>query len=54
VEIAEGGGVAHTEKIVVRSVAGEKYDRIVGYKLGPMPEPVPAELLEFYEEEVPF
>ena len=34
VEIAEGGGVAWTEKIVVRSVAGEKYDRIVGYTLG--------------------
>ncbi len=28
-------------KIVVRSIAGEKYDRIVGYTLGAMPEPVP-------------
>ncbi len=54
VEIAEGGGVAFTEKITVRNVAGEKYDTIVGYKLGPMPEPIPAEALEFYEEEVPF
>ena len=36
-EIAEGGGVAHTEKITLRSIAGERYDRIVGYKLGPIP-----------------
>lgn len=54
VEIAEGGGVALAEKITVRSIAGEKYDRVVGYKLGPMPEAVPAELMEFYEEETPF
>lgn len=54
VEIAEGGGVAHTEKITVRSVAGEKFDTIVGYKLGPMPEPIPAEVLDAYEEEIPF
>lgn len=40
VEIAEAGGVAWTEKIVVRSTAGEKYDRIVGYTLAPKPEPV--------------
>jgi DNA repair protein RadD len=42
VEIAEGGGLAHTEMITVRSIAGEKYDRIVRYKLGPMPESIPA------------
>jgi DNA repair protein RadD len=42
VQIAEGGGLAITRTIVVRSVAGEKYDRIVGYTLGPKPEPVPA------------
>jgi len=47
-------GVLLTEKITVRSVAGEKYDRIVSYKLGPMPEPVPQDVLEFYEEEIPF
>ena len=41
VEIAEGGGVAHAERITVRSVAGEKYDRIVAHKLGPLPEPIP-------------
>jgi len=54
VEIAEGGGLAHTEKITIRNITGEKYDRVVGYKLGPMPEPLPVEVLEFYDEEVPF
>ena len=38
VEIANTGGLAWTEKVVVRHVAGERYDRIVGYTLGPMPE----------------
>ncbi len=42
VQIAEGGGVAWTEKIVLRSVAGEKFDRIVGYILAATPEPAPA------------
>ncbi len=42
VEIASGGGVASTQHITVRSIAGEKYDRIVSYKLGPKPDPVPA------------
>ncbi len=54
VDIANGGGLAHTEKITVRSIAGEKFDRIVGYKRGPLPEPIAPEVLEFYEEEVPF
>ncbi|GAB6188158.1 DEAD/DEAH box helicase [Thermopirellula anaerolimosa] len=54
VEIAEAGGVAWTEKIVVRSVAGEKYDRIVGYTLGPKPEPVPVGNTEYDLDEIPF
>jgi len=54
VEIAEAGGLAHTEKITVRSVAGEKYDRIVGYTLGPKPEPLPTEEAVGDLEEVPF
>ena len=54
VEIADGGGLAYTERITVRHITGEKYDRIVGYKLGPMPEPVEPEIHELYEEEVPF
>ncbi len=40
-EIAESGGVAHAEEITVRSVAGEKYDRVVGYHFSPMPDSVP-------------
>jgi len=57
VELAEGGALAATHSITVRSVAGEPYDRIVDYELGAMPEPVPTEVLEFYEElpdEIPF
>jgi len=46
--------VARTEKIVVRSAAGEKYDRIVGYTLGEMPEPVPVEELADDVADVPF
>lgn len=42
VEIAQGGGVARTERITIRSIAGEKYDSIVSYKLGAKPDPVPA------------
>ncbi len=53
VEIAEGGGLAMPQTITVRSVAGEKYDRIVGYKLGPVPEPAPA-LPQDNLEDVPF
>jgi DNA repair protein RadD len=37
VEIAGKGGLCETLSITVRSVEGEKYDRIVGYKLGPKP-----------------
>jgi len=55
VEIAEGGGVAHAEKITGRNIPGEKFDRIIGYKLGPMPEPVPAgEFGDYEETEIPF
>jgi len=54
VEVAEAGGVAWTEKIVVRTVAGEKYDRIVGYTLGPKPDPVPVGPSEYDLDDVPF
>jgi len=54
VEIAEADGVAHTEKITVRSVAGEKYNRIVGYKLGPMPEALSVYRTDYDEDEIPF
>lgn len=55
VEIAEAGGVALAEEITVRSVSGEKYDRIIAYKLGAMPEPVPAcDQDEYDTDEIPF
>jgi len=54
VEIAEAGGLAITQRIVVRTVAGEKFDRIVGYTLGPMPEPVYSTAAECDLDDVPF
>jgi DNA repair protein RadD len=55
VEIAEAGGVAHTERITVRSIAGEKYDRVVACKLGPLPEPVaPSGLASYDPDDIPF
>ncbi|MEQ8789500.1 MAG: DEAD/DEAH box helicase family protein [Pirellulaceae bacterium] len=53
VEIAEGGGLATTEKITVRNIAGEKYDRVVACKFGPLPEPV--DVFGGYDpDEIPF
>jgi len=37
VAVASAGGVAETLAITVRSVAGEKYDQVVGHTLGPKP-----------------
>ncbi|MCC7409520.1 MAG: DEAD/DEAH box helicase family protein [Phycisphaeraceae bacterium] len=37
VTLCEAGGVAQTLAITVRSVAGQKYDRIVRHQLGPIP-----------------
>ena len=37
VAICEAGGLAETVSITVRSVTGEKYDRITHHKLGPVP-----------------
>ena len=37
VEIANEGALCETYAITVKSTAGEKYDRITGYKLGPKP-----------------
>jgi DNA repair protein RadD len=37
VDICEAGGVAETRSITVRSVTGEKYDRIIHHGLGPIP-----------------
>lgn len=55
VEQAEAGGLATTEKITVRSIVGEKYDRIVAYKLGPLPEALEVGSHDpFDPDEVPF
>jgi len=37
VDICEAGGIAPTLAIAVRSVSGEKFDRITNYQLGPIP-----------------
>ncbi|GIW81363.1 MAG: hypothetical protein KatS3mg105_3170 [Gemmatales bacterium] len=52
VDLAEVGHLAPTRAITVRSVAGEKFDRIIGYELGEMP-PVPDESW-WTEEDVDF
>jgi hypothetical protein len=39
----------------VRSVAGDPYERIIEYELGPMPEGIPvSEHPEFDPDEIPF
>jgi len=53
VELAEAGALAPTEAITVRSMAGERFDRIVGYRLGPAPEALLCES-SLDDEEVPF
>jgi DNA repair protein RadD len=53
VELAEAGALAITEAIIVRSIVGEKYDRIIGYRLGSVPEPAFHES-SLTNEEVPF
>ncbi|GIW81676.1 MAG: hypothetical protein KatS3mg105_3483 [Gemmatales bacterium] len=52
VDLAEVGHLAPTRAITVRSVAGERFDRIIGYELGEMP-PVPDESC-WTEEDVDF
>ncbi len=55
VEIANAGGVAIAERITVRSVSGEKYDRIVACKLGSKPDPLPVhESYEYDGDSIPF
>ena len=39
-KIIEGGGLATTIEITVRSVAGEQFERIIDYKLGPIPDAI--------------
>ncbi len=39
--LAEDGALARTKMITVRSVSGEKFDRVIGYELGEKPEYAP-------------
>jgi DNA repair protein RadD len=41
VEIADAGGLADTKRITIRNITGEKFDRVIAYDLGPIPEPIP-------------
>jgi DNA repair protein RadD len=36
-DLAEAGLLASPNSITVRSIAGQKYDRIIGYELGEIP-----------------
>jgi len=40
--------------ITVRSVAGEPYERIIGYELGPVPEPALVNPYELDPDSIPF
>ncbi len=53
VEMAEAGALCPTHEITVRTVTGERFDRIVGYDLGSRPDAVPVGD-PFADEEVPF
>jgi len=61
VELAEAGSLAPARSITVRSVTGEKYDRIVAHTLGEKPTPVTGGDLAadepeyvYTEDEIPF
>jgi DNA repair protein RadD len=53
VELADAGALCMTEAIIVRAIAGEKFDQVVGHRLGPVPESVAADAQGPYGE-VPF
>lgn len=67
VALAQNGRLAPTREITVRSVAGDDFDRIIGYELGDIPpapdsKDLPADAIEFpfgynavgAEEEIPW
>ena len=54
VDLANAGALASTHSITVRTVSGEKFDRIVDYQLGEKPEPVPIEARGTVTDEIPF
>ena len=52
--IIEGGGLAETRSITVRAVAGDPYERIVDYELGPLPEALTIVPRPYDPNEIPF
>ena len=63
VNLANDGALAKPSKIIVKSIAGEKFDRIVDYELNPMPEYLPEpgwndaepyEAEDYMEDDIPF
>jgi DNA repair protein RadD len=54
VDVASAGGVAKTSSITVRTVSGEKFDRIVDYELGEKPEPVLLDNTQQPSDDIPF
>ncbi len=52
--IADGGGLAETRGITTRAVAGDPYERIIDYELGPLPEALPIVPREYDPDEIPF
>jgi DNA repair protein RadD len=52
VELANAGALARPQSITVRAVAGDPFERIVDYELGPRPAPVVRHAYSL--EEVPF
>jgi len=41
VQLTKDGALANTFKIIVKSIAGERFDRVIDYDLGPIPDYVP-------------
>ena len=63
VNLANDGALAKPLKIIVKSIAGEKFDRIVDYEPGPIPEYLPEpgwndaepyEAEDYMEDDIPF
>ena len=54
VDLANAGALATTTAITVRSVAGDRFERIVDYELGEKPEPLGAVDFGIPDEEIPF
>lgn len=55
VDIANAGGLAAAKSIVVRRVAGDPYERVVDYELGPKPEAVACDIPDSFDpDDIPF